>query len=118
MRDSAKLEIWAKLFRFLIGEHLPRSLDNLKNFSNFTAIRLYRKDMEFSGPNGQVKITLRTSRDYPTELTLGSLAELDTSKTERLEIEEGYLRSKVLKPDVSALVGPVPAVNYSGVTRY
>jgi len=24
----------------------------------------------------------------------------------------------LLKPDVSALVGPVPAVNYPGVTRY
>jgi len=91
---GAKLEIRAKLLSSLIGEHLPRSLDNLKNFSNFTAIRLHRTDMEFSGPNGQVKITLRTSRDDPTELTLGSLAELDTSKTERLEIEDGDLRSK------------------------
>jgi len=91
---GAKLEIEADLLSSLIGEHLPRSLDNLKNFSNFTAIRLQDTDMEFSGPNGQVKITLWTSRGDPTELTLESLAEFDTSKTERLEIEDGDLLSK------------------------
>jgi len=91
---GAKLEIQAKLLSSLIGEHLPRSLDNLKNFSNFTAIRLHHTDMEFSGPNGQVKITLWTSRGDLTELTLQSLAELDTSKTERFEIEDGDLLSK------------------------
>ena len=90
---GAKLEIEAELLGSLIGEHLPRSLNNLKNFSNFTTIRLHGTDMEFSGPNGQVEIAFRTSRDDPTELTLESLAELDTSKTERLEIEDGYLRS-------------------------
>ena len=99
---GAKLEIEAKLLSSLIGEHLPRSLDNLKNFANFTAIRLHRTDMEFSGLNGQVKITLRTSRNHPTELTLGSLAELDTSKTERLEIDEGDLPSK--EPLYQALI--------------
>ena len=50
--------------------------------------------MEFSEPNGQVDITLKSPRDDPTELTLESLAELDTSKTERLEIDSGDLRSK------------------------
>jgi len=50
--------------------------------------------MEFSGPNGQVKITLTTSRDGSTKLILGSLAELDTSKTERLKIDGVHLRSK------------------------
>jgi len=91
---GAKLEIEARLLSSLIGEHLPRCLDNLKNFSDFTAIRLHRTGMEFSGPNGQVKITLRASRDGSTDLTLGSLAEFDTSKTERLEIEDGALPSK------------------------
>ena len=88
---GAKLEICTKLSSSLIGGHLPRSLDNLKNFSNFTAIRLQYASMEFSGPNGQVKITLWTDSHNPTELTLGSLAELDTSKTERLEIDDDDL---------------------------
>jgi len=91
---GAKLEIEAGFLSSLIGEHLPRSLDNLKNFSNFTAIRLYHTGMKFSGPNGKVKITLRNSRDDPTELTLESLAEFDTSKTERLKIDGGNLLSK------------------------
>ena len=89
-----KLEIKAELLSSLIGEHLPRSLDNLKNFSDFTTIRLHHTDMELSGPNGQVKITLGTSRNDLTVLTLVSLAELDTSKTERLEIDGGDLLSK------------------------
>ena len=91
---GAKLEIRAKLLSSLIGGHLPGSLDNLKNFSNFTAIRLQDTDMEFSGPNGQVKITLWTPRDDPTELALESLAEFDTSKTERFEIDSSDLLSK------------------------
>ena len=88
---GAKLEIRKELLSSLIGEHLPRSLDNLKNFSNFTAIRLQDTDMEFSGPNGQVKIALWASRADSTELALESLAEFDTSKTERLEIEDADL---------------------------
>ena len=94
---GTKLEIRACLLTSLIGEHLPRSLDNLKNFSDFTTIRLSYYDsyprMKFIGPNGQVNMTLETSRDDPTGLTLGSLAELDTSKTEWLRIDGGYLRS-------------------------
>ena len=79
----------------MIGEHLPRSLDNLKNFSDFTTIRLhlgeFHPHMKFSGPNGQVNMTLRTSRDDPTKLTLGFLVEFETSKTEQLEIGSGCL---------------------------
>ena len=89
---GAKLEIEADLLSSLIGEHLPRSLDNLKNFSNFTTIKLHlgrsSPRMKFSGPNVQVNITLRTSGD---ELALGSLGEFDTSKTEWLEIDGGDL---------------------------
>jgi len=94
---GAKLEIWGDLVSSLIGEHLPRSLDNLKNFSDFTTIQLqpdkYYPHMEFSGPNGQVKIALTNSRSDLTGLTLGSLAGLDTSKTKRLRIDGGYLLS-------------------------
>ena len=92
---GVKLEIQADLVGSVIGGHLPRSLDNLKNFSGFTTIKLYPdkhySQMEFSGPKGQVNITLSTFRDDPADLTLGSLAEFDTSTTEKLEIEGGYL---------------------------
>jgi len=92
------LEIQTRLLSSLIGEHLPRSLDNLKNFSDFTTIELhpdeYYPGMKFSGPNGQVNMALGTSRSGSTELTLKSLAELDTSKTERLEIDGGGFPSK------------------------
>jgi len=95
---GAKLEIWADMVSSLIGEHLPRSLDNLENLSDFTAIALrpegYYPGMKFSGPNGQVKITFGTSRRDPTDLILESLAELDTSKTERLKIDGGHLPSR------------------------
>ena len=91
---GAKLGIQAQVTPTLIGGCLPRSLDNLKNFSNFTTIRLHCTDMEFSGPNGQVNITPMSYGGDPTELTLRYLAQFDTSKTERLEIEDGYLPSK------------------------
>jgi len=47
--------------------------------------------MKFGGPNGQVDMTLRTSRDDLTNSTLGLLTEFDTSKTEQLEIGNGCL---------------------------
>jgi len=93
----AKLEITADLFISPARMHLPRSLDNLKNFSDFTTIQLcpgkYCPRMEFSGPNGQVNMNLRTSRYDSTSLTLESLAEFDTSKTELLQIDRGHLLS-------------------------
>jgi len=89
---GAKLTVRAHLSNSSpIGEHLPRSLGNLRNLSDFTAIQLYPHEfyqgMKFSGPNGQVNITLSDDR---TDLIFESLAELDTSKTERLEIDGGY----------------------------
>jgi len=92
---GAKLEIRANLLSSLIGVHLPRSLDNLENFSDFTTIQLhpdrYYLHINFGGSNGQVNMTLRTYGDNPTNLTLGSLSEFDTSKTEQLEIYHGHL---------------------------
>ena len=94
---GAKLEITADLFSSPARAHLPRSLDNLKNFSDFTTIQLrpgkYCPRMEFSGPNGQVNMSLRTSRYDSTSLTLESLAEFDTSKIEWLKINQGHLVS-------------------------
>ena len=94
---GAKLEIRTdRLSSSPIEEHLPRSLDNLKNFSDFTAIELYPdkyyQGMKFSGPNGRVNITLRNNRR--AELMSEFLAKLDTSKTKRLIIDHGYLLSR------------------------
>jgi len=73
-----------------IGDLLPRCLDNLRNFSNFTTIQLYvgasRLDMDFSGPNGRVRMSPRTSRADMTCFVHESLAQFDTSKTERFKI--------------------------------
>ena len=90
---GAELETRVNLLDSLIGEHLPRSLDNLKNLSNFNAIELYLGEhyprIEFNGPNGQVTTLLRASEVHRTDLVLGSLTGLDTSKIERLEINRG-----------------------------
>jgi len=90
---GAKLEIWVDPLSSSIGEHLPRSLDNLRNFSNFTTIQLHPGKhfprMKFSGPNGQVGVTLKTHDQ--AGLVLESLREFNTSNTERLEIDSGDL---------------------------
>jgi hypothetical protein len=90
---GAELTIEAESLSSLIRDHLPRSLDNLRNFSNFTTIRLdldrSNPGIQFSGPNGQVNTTTPASRTDPTCLALESLAQFDTSKIERLEIERG-----------------------------
>ena len=91
---GAKLEIWADPVNSSIREYLPRSPDNLKNFSGFTAIKLhldrYCPRMKFSGPNGRVEMAFGTSRDNPAGSVFEYLAELDTSKTEQLGINGGY----------------------------
>ena len=80
----------------LIGEVFPRSLGNLKNLTHFTAIHLCLTQsyiyMKFSGPNGRVGTTFKTSRADPTNLLLDFLAQLDTSKTGRLESNSAGIR--------------------------
>ena len=87
---GAKLEIWVDPSSTPIREHLPKSLDNLKNFSNFTTIELhpsgYPPSINFSGPNGQVNISLSTSGGDEADLVLEFLGEFDTSRTKWLEI--------------------------------
>ena len=88
---GVELETMGDLVNSLVGEALPRSLDNLKNLSNFTTVKLYLRrslSMEFSGPNGRVSTTLGTSQPDPTD-AFEALAQLDTSKTEWLEIHYG-----------------------------
>jgi len=90
---GAILTTRGRLVRSLIGDLLPRSLDNLRNFSDFTRIQLSvdgpNPRMEFSGPNGRVNMILTNTIINWTHLVLESLAQLDTSKTEYLVIKEG-----------------------------
>jgi hypothetical protein len=76
----------------------PKFFDNLGNFPNSTDIRLdageHYARMGFSGPSGQVGMTLRSPRVDKTRLVLESLDQFDTSKVERLEIYGGNSPSK------------------------
>lgn len=78
-----------------IEDHLPRSLDNLRNLSGFTKICLHFDfercfaSMEFTGPNGRVYMPALSSQPDTTRLVLQSLALLDTSKAKCLEITGG-----------------------------
>jgi len=97
---GAKLILEGELRDSLIGDLLPRSLDNLRNLSNYTTIELctstYYPLMAFSGPNGQVIVTPRTPEVNTTGLVLESLTQFDTSKTERLRIEDRNTLSRDL----------------------
>ena len=74
----------------LIEDHLPRSLDNLRNLSNFTQLRLYLdkwySDIQCIGPNGKVCIVSFHPQGDGTGSMLESLARFDTSTVERLDI--------------------------------
>jgi hypothetical protein len=75
-----------------IKDQSPRFLDNLRNFPNFTDIHLHmdsyqRMWMQFSGPNGRVGVTPRSSRVGRICLVLESLDNFDTSTVERLEVD-------------------------------
>jgi hypothetical protein len=78
----------------------PRFLDNLRNLPNFTDIRLHINGrytyMQFSGPNGQVRMIPRTSRASWPNLVLESLGQFDTSKVERLRVDYYDSRSSDL----------------------
>ena len=80
--------------------HLPRYLDNLRNLSNFTEINLklgdFYLDTRFSGPNGRVSLSSVTSLVELTHPAFEYLAQVDTSKTERLEIHHGKPPSRDL----------------------
>ena len=98
---GAKLRTEMGFSGSLIEDHLPRSLDNLRNLSNFTKINLdvgeYRSLMRFTGPNGRVLMVPTTLPGVDlTCPVLESLARFDTSKTERLEILCSNPRSRDL----------------------
>src|SRR6266478_8464836 len=82
---GAKLKIWADSLN-TTEDHLPRSLDNLRNLSNFTKIYVSETPpcIRFSGPNGQLCLTAF----YPDDgwSARGSLARFGTSKVKQLDI--------------------------------
>jgi len=88
---GAELILEVDLPNSLVGDLLPRSLDNLRNLSNFTTAKLHNNElhlfMSFSGPNGRLSVTPRGFQVNETSLLLESLVQLDTSKTERLRID-------------------------------
>jgi len=82
----AKLGIHRDCIGPTLDDHLPRSLDNLRNLSNFTDVyvgELY-PCVRIRGPNGQFYMT--TSNRNSTRVVVEFLARFDVSKTERLEI--------------------------------
>ena len=62
-----------------IEDYLPRSLDNLRNLSNFTKIRLHFQNdivsMQFAGPNGWVLITAMAASADANRSVAQSLAQ-------------------------------------------
>lgn len=88
---GAKMSVESPRSRF--DDHLPKSLDNLRNLSNFTKISLFFKDfhasVRFTGPNGEV--TFASSFGFDAVRSVPQiLARFDTSKTRRMEIINGY----------------------------
>ena len=86
---GAKLSTWGDSFHHIIKDHLPGSLDNLKNISNITKIHLRVSDharIKLSGPSGELNMA---SKVDAARWGLESLARLDTSKVERLETVSG-----------------------------
>ena len=83
----------------LIEDYLPRSLDNLRNLSDFTEIHLYATGwyprVRLSGPNGKVTMVLVARTDV-TCTVLESLTRFDISKAERLEIDQADPSSRDL----------------------
>ena len=75
-----------------IEDHLPRSLRNLRNLSNFTQLRLRFRvddpgfDIKFVGPNGKIRITSIFSVVDPAGVVLEFLDWFDTSTVDTLEV--------------------------------
>jgi hypothetical protein len=90
---GAKLTTQADSRGPLFENLLPRSLDNLRNLPDFTDTHIrideFYPRIRFGGPNGRITVTPVTPQGDATRLVLESLAQFDTSKTERLRIDSG-----------------------------
>ena len=73
-----------------IEDHLPKSLGNLKNLSNFTKLCLVLKErrweIQFIGPKGQVRVASDGPQVDMSGLVVEFLSSFDTSAVERLEV--------------------------------
>ena len=104
---GAEMSIDLDLYGPEIEHFLPRSLDNLRNLSNFTKVRLHFRDnyvsMQFAGPNGRVFTNSMSPGDDATSLVAQSLATLDTSRTKWLEIIGSKLPSEGLRQELLSM---------------
>ena len=112
---GAKLKIQA-LFSAGLEDHLPRSLENLRNLYDFTKINLFfsgaHPGVQFTGPNGQVSVYPATPQINSTWLLLG---QLDTSRTKRLRIFGDHLPlrpSDAIYPDLLPMTSDPPDAVY------
>jgi hypothetical protein len=73
-----------------IEDHLPRSLDNLKNFLNFSQVLLHVEvwswEIRLTGPNGHAHITSNNSLAFMSVLVPEFLTWFKTSTIDRLEV--------------------------------
>ena len=97
---GARLTMRSNSPHFRIRDILPKSLDNLKNFPDFTTIRLFIEDsefpgMDFRGPNGLVSAaTAHPEIVDGTHFVLESFTHFDVSKTKRFGISYGEFLSR------------------------
>jgi hypothetical protein len=96
---GARLTIEVDLPNHPINNHALTFLSNLKNFPSFIAVDLstasyWKPHVQFSGPNGQVKMILSASRVNKARAMLESLDHFDTSRVELLTINGGNSSSR------------------------
>jgi hypothetical protein len=94
---GARLTIGVDLSQ--IKDHPPKFLENLRNLPDFTTIQLsggVSSHIQFSGPNGQVKMIPSTYQVDKTGSVLESLGQFDTSRVEELTIDRGNSQSSDL----------------------
>ena len=79
--EGAVLATELKFIRFPLDDDLLRFLDNLRNLSNFTQLRLCFKrsdsNVQFTGPNGKVWMSSLSPRGDTTSSVLESLTRFD-----------------------------------------
>ena len=87
---GASLETELKSPRPRIEDQLPRSLDNLRNLSNFTRLylRIDESDslIKIAGLNGRVRLVSTSPGASIVDFVLESLSRFNTSTVEQLEI--------------------------------
>jgi hypothetical protein len=87
---GAYLTLSLDLERTELEDYFPRTLDNFRDFSTFTKIRVSFSDrstrIRFAGPNGKVDLSVRVSRLGATDFAFQFLSQFDTSKARRLEL--------------------------------